>query len=67
MLTFDKLSASDKLSTASKPSGLRTCFLVHKTLGFNTLSASATKLLNGRLFPRRRLFRNRRWVFAEEY
>jgi len=37
MLHFDKLSASDKLSTASKPSGLRKCFLVQKTLGFDTL------------------------------
>ena len=37
MLHFDKLSASDKLSTASKPGGLRKCFLEQKMLGFDTL------------------------------
>jgi len=37
MLHFDKLSASDKLGTASKPSGLSKCLLGQKTLGFDTL------------------------------
>jgi len=37
ILHFDGLNGSDKLSTASKPSGLQKSFLVQKTLGFDTL------------------------------